>query len=540
MRIQRNQISVLALSAAAFLAVSAGGARAQSAGTLHSQLNSLQEQINAINAKLEQVNAQAAQQAAVAQQQAQVAQEQAQVSKQQLLSSSAGAWYADTTAGMSPLFQTKNGSSFTIGGQVEVDTGLGNTPESGTTKNPGGFSAATQFRRIEFQAVGTYHYNWVYKVEEDWTATNTPLGGLLDVYFGYRGKTGPFTTVALVGNQHVPFGFQTPSNSTLYLENDMGNNLFQDNRELGVSGMTYNNNWNFWYGAFSTNVGAVCKGATAKTSLVPGACFNAGSTSSTTALRGQWTASEVAAYNVFNTPGHLLSLRDSVEYNRFNGNQTTNNNNPSLSTFPDVSVAGEKFVNTGALGIQGELVESPRIDFEDNRLNLAAAWYYATTQSNSEVSATDPRRMTPSFSSWDLEADYFLTDDHLPFESGIGGGSSYVPVRVHHPVGEGGLGALELVGRIDEANLSAAKYGIYGGNETNITVGTVWSPISAMRIDFNYVHTLPIGGASVSGLTAFDTNPTANPKSSTGALPTANAFKGRTSDLIALRLEVMF
>jgi phosphate-selective porin len=533
MRIQRNQISFLALTAAAFLAVSAGGAQAQSTGTLHAQLNSLQDQINAINLKLQQVNAQAAQQAAVAQQQAIVAQQQATVSRQQLLATSGSTWYANTTAGMSPLFQTRNGSSFTVGGQVEIDTGLGSTPASGTARNPAGFSGATQFRRIEFQALGTYHYNWIYKVEEDLSETNQPLGGLLDVYFGYRGQTGPFTTIALAGNQHVPFGFQTPSVATIFMENDVGNTLFQDNRELGISGMTYNKNWNFWYGAFSTNVGAACPGASAKTTIVQGTCFSPGSTTNKAIINGQWTISEVAAYNVFNTPGHLLSLRNSVEYNRFNGAQGTNNNDPSIGAFPDSSVSGEKFINTGALGIQGELVESPRIDFEYNRLNLAAVWYYATTESNSEINSASAlaaahRHLTPSFSSWDLEAQYFLTDDHLPFDNSIGGGSSYGLVQVHHPVGQGGLGALELVSRIDHANLSASRYGIFGGNETNITLGAVWSPISQMRIDLNYIHTLPIGGASVA------TN-TLNPTSAS-----TNSFKGRTSDIVALRLEVAF
>jgi phosphate-selective porin len=533
MRIQRNQISFLALTAAAFLAVSAGGARAQSVGTLHTQLNSLQDQINAINLKLQQVNAQAAQQATVAQQQAVVARQQATVARQQLLATSGNTWYANSTAGMSPLFQTKDGSSFNVGGFVLIDTGLGTTPASGTAKNHGGFSGATQFRLILFQVLGTYHYNWVYKVSEDLSETNQPLGGLLDVYFGYRAPTGPFTTVALVGNQHVPFGFQTPPTRTIYMENDLGTLLFQDNRELGITGMTYNRNWNFWYGAFGTNVGAACAGSSAKTTIVQGTCFSPGSTTNKAIVNGQWTVSEDAAYNVFNTPGHLLSLRDSLEYNRFNGAQGTNNNNPSIGTFPDLSVSGEKFINTGALGIQGELVESPRVDFEYNRLNLAAVWYYATTQSNSEINSASTlaaahRHLTPSFSAWELEANYFLTDDYLPFETDIGGGSSYGPVVVHHPVGQGGLGALELVSRIDHANLSASRYGIYGGNQTNITVGAVWSPISDMRIDLNYVHTLPIGGASVA------TN-TLNPTSAS-----TNSFKGRTSDIVALRLEVMF
>jgi phosphate-selective porin len=533
MRIQRNQISFLALTAAAFLAVSAGGARAQSVGTLHTQLNSLQDQINAINLKLQQVNAQAAQQATVAQQQAVVARQQATVARQQLLASSGNSWYANGTAGMSPLFQTKDGSSFTVGGFVLIDTGLGSTPASGTARNPAGFSGATQFKLILFQALGTYHYNWVYKVAEDLSDTNQPLGGLLDIYFGYRAPTGPFTTVTLVGNQHVPFGLQTPVTNITYMENDMGANLFQDNRELGITGMTYNDHWNFWYGGFGNNVGAACSGASAKTSIVQGACFSPGSTTNKAIINGQWTVSGVAAYHVFNTPGHLLSFRNSVEYNRFNGAQGTNNNNPSIGTFPDSGISGEKFINTGSLGIQGELVESPRIDFEYNRLNLTAAWYYATTQSNSKVNSASTlaaahRDLTPSFSAWDLEASYFITDDYLPFVSGIGDGDKYLPVVVHHPVGEGGLGALQLVGRIDEANLSASRFGVYGGNETNITVGAVWSPISPMRIDLNYIHTLPIGGASVA------TN-TLNPTSAS-----TNSFKGRTSDIVALRLEVMF
>jgi phosphate-selective porin OprO/OprP len=501
----RNHVSLLAISAAALLLAQPSLARAQSVNInqLESEMNSLQAQINLLKAQQASLNAQQAQlqvqarrQAEVTHQQAIIAHQQLVVSNEQLLASSKNQWYMAGTKPI-PEFVTKDGrSTFTIGGQVEVDAGVGSVP------GQSGHSGGVIFRRIEFYIAGVYDDHFVYKVENDWTKTSTPLGGLLDVYIGYQHKFGGFNNVFLAGNQHTPFGFQTASDATLFMENEMGNALFQDNRQLGITGQTYDKHFNAWYGVTGTNNGTQSTAATSTTVINTG----------TTEYSSQYTASTVLAWNVINTPGHLLSLRNSVAYNRYNGNEGSLNE-PTFSTNPDLNVYGNKFITTGALPIQSDFVESPRIDFEDNRLTLAAVYYDVTTKSDNPVSKTNHRALEPHFSSWDVEAQYFLTDDHEPFSNYHG---YYDAVEVNDPVTAGGIGAIQLAARLDEADLNAAKYGIYGGNQTNLTLGVNWWPTSYSRVNVNYVRMFPIGGG----------------KSVTN--------RGKQANIIAMRLEYIY
>jgi phosphate-selective porin OprO and OprP len=487
----KSHASMLVLSAAAFVLAQPGLARAQNVtpGQLQAELNNLQAQINSLKAQQASLNAQRVEmqiqtqhQAEVTRQQAVVARQQAAIATQQLLASSQNQWYTRGSKPI-PVFVTKDGkSSFTIGGQVQIDAGLGAVP------GQPGYSGGVDFRRVEFYIEGVYRDHFLYKVENDWTKTSTPLGGLLDVYFGYQHKIGGFGNVFLVGNQHTPFGFQTASDATLFMETDMGSTLFQDNRQLGITGQTYNKHLNFWYGITGTNNGTQSSAANSTTVINTG----------NTVFNSEYTAATVMAWNVFNTPGHLLSIRNSVEYNRFNGNKDSANE-PIFTTFPDLNIYGTRFISTGALPIQSNFVESPRIDFEDKRLTLSAAYYDVSTQSTTPTSKTNHAAFEPHFSSWDIEGQYFLTDDYEPYSDYHG---YYESVKVHHPVTDGGIGAIQLAVRLDEANLNDVKYGVHGGNETNLTLGVNWWPTSYTRVNVNYVKMFPIGGGTNNGKSA--------------------------------------
>jgi hypothetical protein len=50
---------------------------------------------------------------------------------------------------------------------------------------------------------------------------------------------------------------------------------------------------------------------------------------------------------------------------------------------------------------------------------------------------------------------------------------------------------------VDEANLNDAKFGINGGNETNLTLGVNWWRTSYSRVNLKYVKMFPIGGGKL-------------------------------------------
>jgi phosphate-selective porin OprO/OprP len=455
--------------------------------SLQSQIDMIRKQQHALSDATIALRARSKQQDVIARQQTLIAIQQGNVAQQQLALASRSTWSA-TGHDVIPTFVSADGkSTFTIGGQIALDSALGTVPRQR------GFSGGTDFKHLEFDVKGTYKKHYLFKLEEDFSKTSSPLGGIVDAYLGYTTKIGGTRNVFLAGNQLTPFGFQIPSDETLFLETEMGAGLFQDGRQVGITGHTYTNRWNAWYGV--SNAPAV------KTP-----------SQSTFAGNSQSTVSAVYAWNFINHPDHLVSVRNSIEFNKFNGNKLVANE-PTFSISPDLSIYGNDFISTGPLNIQSDYIESPRIDIEDGRLTVAGMYYYVQTQSNAFASTPVRQKLTPSFSSWDVEAQYFLTDDYEPYSSAQG---YYVAVQPRHPVTSGGLGAIQLTGRIDNANLNSQKYGIHGGNETNITLGVNWWPTKATRVNFNYVKVLPIG----------DSNSATN--------------KGASANIAALRLIFIF
>jgi len=457
----------------AFAAAPMGAqADGMSTGQLRTALDRLQQQIDALraqqtylDAQQSVLSAQATEQAKLAQRQAVVAMRQAEISRQQLLAASRDTWYA-SGKGPIPLFQSSDGkSSFKVAGNIEVDSALGTVPRQN------GFSGGTEFRRIELYISGVYAGNYVYKIEEDFSKTSSPLGGVEDAYLGYQTRIGSVGNVFLAGNQHTPFGFQIPSEDTLFLEPELGNGLFQDSRQLGITGQSSTRRWNASYGVTAAQA--------VKTTTV----FTGNS---------QSTASGVLAWNLVNSRGYLLSIRNSVAINKFNGEKTAANA-PIFTTTPDLNVYGTSFISTGALGVQSDFVESPRIDIEYHRLTVSSVYYDVSTQSSAPISNKNRAHFTPGFSSYDVEAEYFLTDDFEPYGTAQG---YYLGVKPSHPVTQGGPGAIQVTARLDEANLNNVKFGVHGGNETNLTLGVNWWPTEATRVNLNYIKVFPVEGAA--------------------------------------------
>jgi phosphate-selective porin OprO/OprP len=383
-----------------------------------------------------------------------------------------------------PRFITNDGrNSFGITGQIQVDSGLGQVP------GQEGFSGGTEFRKVQLSLLGVYEDHYIWKIEEDFSKTTTPLGGLDDAYIGYVNKFGNFGNIALVGNQFVPFGFQTASGNTPFMETELPADVWYGARQLGITDQMWTNKWNLWFGVQAPT-------PTKATPVFTG--------------NSQTTFSGDFAYNFLNSPGRLISLRGSVMYNKFNDNP------PTFETFPDIQVYGTSLINTGALNIQSDIIYSPRIDLEFGPFAFSASYYGVRSQNKPgiTVSQGNPTTLSPHFSGWHVEAYYFLTNDTIPYGSRDGNYEAVVPSR---PLNEGGIGAIQLLGRVDEANLNDARYGIHGGNESDITLGVNWYPVDPIRVMINYVKVLPISGAEG-----------------------PNTFEGAAPSIVAARLQFRF
>ncbi|MDE1905402.1 MAG: hypothetical protein KGH75_02985 [Rhodospirillales bacterium] len=389
---------------------------------------------------------------------AQIAQLNAKTDSQQS-SIDKNLWYMIGKGG-NPIFVSKDGgTSMSISGFMQADATLATVPHET------GYSGGTALRKFLFSLGGTIDHHFVYHFVYNFasTASSGIRAGLLDAYLGYQGKIAGVNNVFLVGEQFPAFGVVQiqPGTDIQFMEDTVAGNIWSaSNRQLGVSGRQWSKNFNIWYGVF---------GPTSSVNSTP--------------VTGtpQVTYSAELEGNIINTPEMLLSIRDSMLFNRFN-------NNPQVfENFPDIQNYGANLIATQSLPIVSDYVNSPRVDFVDGRLNMVGEYYYVKTHETGD--------RNPTFSGWNAIIGCFLSDDGYTYSAPDGYAAS---LDVKHPVTQGGYGAFQLSGRIDETNLNYAADNIHGGNETNITVGFSWWPVSAVRVEVNYVKVLPIGGALAS------------------------------------------
>ena len=87
----------------------------------------------------------------------------------------------------------------------------------------------------------------------------------------------------------------------------------------------------------------------------------------------------------------------------------------------------------------------------------------------------------PTFNGGYAEAGLMLTDDVTAYRGGI-----YDRIKPKHPLGGGGMGALQMNVRYDWLDLNDA--GIIGGRQDTAAVSLLWIPTNYVRFIFNYGH----------------------------------------------------
>lgn len=88
----------------------------------------------------------------------------------------------------------------------------------------------------------------------------------------------------------------------------------------------------------------------------------------------------------------------------------------------------------------------------------------------------------PTFFGAYAEVGYFLTrGDTRPYKDGILG-----TAKPRHPLGDGGIGAVQLNLRYDYLDLDSGA--IVGGQQNAFIAAVVWTPIEFLRFNLNYAH----------------------------------------------------
>ncbi len=442
-------VAALLSSAAGFLAVPAahaatpdGNAATPNAAAIQLQLNQLQSEISDLK------------------------QQQHEMVHKQAVTDHTTWRLVGSNKSVMPRFVSSDGQSYvSIGGRLQLDGAIGQAPGSDNNK------ADISFRRVRINVKGQFDKYWIWKIQYDFLKSGS--AGIEDAWFGYHGKIGGIYHVSLVGNQHIPFGLQTPSNNRTWMELSLASNTFRPARELGVTDHMSQRHWNLWYGAFTGK--------------------NPGSTSSPYGGTGVFLTSADLAINVLNRPGRLLRIGNSVLYQRFGDGGT------KYKTFPESHNYGTDLVSTPSLlGVRSDLIYSPNIAFQYNQLSFHASYYIvkALDTIDTSASATTNIKNDASFSGWTVQAEYNLTGEIRPYSTVEGNFSTIKPL---HPVTDGGIGAWQIKARLASVDLNDRKHHVAGGQETNFDVGVNWFPTSYTRANLEYIKVFKIDNGPYDG-----------------------------------------
>ncbi len=140
---------------------------------------------------------------------------------------------------------------------------------------------------------------------------------------------------------------------------------------------------------------------------------------------------------------------------------------------PLVHFTGERFINTGNLGAESEFGVGLEGAIIADGFHAVAEGFWQSVNRPGGLS-------DPTFFGGYVEAGYFLTGDD---KRGYKGGK-FDRVKPANPVGEGGIGSIQVNLRYDYLDLTDA--GIVGGQQNGYFVSMVWKPTDYVLFLANY------------------------------------------------------
>lgn len=350
-----------------------------------------------------------------------------------------------------PKLSTKDGWSFKPRGRLQLDAGLvsvkGPLVAGNDVSRERGF--ASEFRRAYIGFDGTMPGGFGYRIEADIANSSVVV---TDVYLTY--KPTPKLTLA-IGQQKPFWGLD-----------ELTSDLFTSFNERAAFTQAF---------GFERRVGLSASYA-GKEVLVQGGVF----TDDVSALNSDLDNSYSIDGRVVFMPklgGGQLHLGGSVHYRDLNDALGT----PAV---PSVVYSVRPFVHTSDLRLVNTVTGSLAGTRRELGYGLEAAYIAGRFHATAEGYRQQVSRAgfaDPTFNGAYAEVGYLLTDDTTAYKGGV-----YDRIRPKHPVGQGGIGAVQLNARYDWLDLNDA--GIVGGSQRTASIGLIWMPTDYVRFLLNYGH----------------------------------------------------
>lgn len=350
------------------------------------------------------------------------------------------------TAAVDPKRPAAGTWSFKPRGRLQVDVAGVDVPAAAASRSLG---VATEVRRAFIGAEGTLPGGFGYRAEFDLAGSTVDI---TDLYLAY--KASPQVTLTL--GQHKPFwGLEEMTSDlfTSFMERAAFNSAFGFERRVGLSA-TY----------------------TGKQVVLAGGLFSDNAADLNADTNNSYSVDGRAVF-MPKIGAAQLHLGVSGHYREFNDVSPT----ARYRARPFVHTTDVRLIDTRAFAASGE--RSLGAEFA-----YIAGRFHATAESH-WITALRPGLADPTFNGGYGEVGYLLTRDVTAYKNGV-----YDRIRPRHPLGMGGIGAVQVNARYEWLDLSDA--GIVGGRQRIAAASLLWIPTDYVRFIANYGH-LWLGDAAV-------------------------------------------
>lgn len=429
----------LLLSAAAGALCFTSPAIAQDNSELSAELAEMRAAMAAMAARIDTLEAElaeaeskadvAATQAAAASQAASAASETASAAVAAAEAADAGASIAFKGA---PEIKADGGWSFKPRGRLQYDAGITSVPSS--TGRSDGFGS--EARRARLGVSGDMPGGFAYKFEVDFAGNDVAV---TDAIISYEAGDAEISVGQM--NTFQSLEELTSSLHTIFIERAAFTDAFGFERRVGAAATFSSGDLLIQTGLFTDNLEDLSN--------------------------KNWSADGRVVFNP-KAGDTQLHFGGSVHYSDLETGETVR-----YRQRPLVHFTSERFINTGNLGATSEFGFGLEGAFIAGPFHSAAEGYWQSVKL--PMGADDP-----TFFGGYAEIGYFLTSGDT---RGYKGGK-FDRTKPANPVGEGGIGSIQLNARYDRLDLSDA--GIVGGTQDGYFLSLVWKPTDYTMLLANY------------------------------------------------------
>ncbi len=341
----------------------------------------------------------------------------------------------EISMGAAPEIESDDGFSFKPFGRIMLDAGWTALPDGLGLSD--GFDA--EARRVRLGVQGDIPGGFGYKMEVDFAGNEVVITDALIEY-----GAGDFDITVGQFNNFQSMEELTSSRFTSFIERAAFTDAFGFTRRAGVAVEYGGDNLLLQGGVFSDNL-----------ENLPGS--------------DRWSVDGRAVFypEVGDTQLHFGG---SLHYAEIGDGETVR-----YRQRPLVHFTSNRLINTGSFGASSEFGAGVELAAINGPLHFAAEGY------RQEVSGL-PAMQDAVFHGGFVEAGFFLT----PGDSRGYSGGRFNRTRPESPVGEGGIGAVQLNVRYDYLELNDADAGIVGGIQNGFQTSLIWTFTDYTRFQINY------------------------------------------------------